>query len=122
MLKNAGIPNEKLFSSEDWNDYSETANNAAEAFLRNDKEKLSEYLYDPNYDAGLSDNSENLFDVLDYSELILIDGSVAEFETGKVYPAVYKFALLDSDMLFFLDIGLRKTDISWKVDYIYLQE
>lgn len=110
-----------LFSSEDWNDYSETANNAAEAFLRNDKEKLSEYLYDPNYDAGLSDNSENLFDVLDYSELILIDGSVAEFETGKVYPAVYKFALLDSDMLFFLDIGLRKTDIGWKVDYIYLQ-
>lgn len=104
-----------------WYDFSKTANNAAEAFLRNDKEQLSEFLYDSNYDTGLSDNSENLFDELDYSELILIDGSFAEFETGRVYPVVYKFALLDREMLFYIDNGLRKTDIGWKVDYIYLQ-
>ena len=120
-LKNAGKPNEDLFSTEDWISFQETANNAAEAFLRNDKEQLSEYLYDPEYDTGLSENSENLFDKLVYSELTLIDSSIAAFETGKVYPAVYKYALVDIDMYFYLDIGLRKTDSGWKVDDICLQ-
>ncbi|MBP0984520.1 MAG: hypothetical protein J6A19_12415 [Oscillospiraceae bacterium] len=113
--------NSNLLSTEDGISFQKTATNAAEEYLRNDKEQLSEYLVDPEYDTGLSENSENLFGKLDYSDLTLIDDSIAAFETGKVYPAVYKFALLDRDMLFYLDIGLRKTDSGWKVEYIYLQ-
>ncbi|MGN1339980.1 MAG: hypothetical protein ACI4WS_06775 [Oscillospiraceae bacterium] len=101
--------------------FRKTAILAAEAYLRNDKEQLSEYLYDQEYDTGLSENSENLFDELDHSELKLNDDSITEYEADIVYPVEYEFAIKGRDMLFYLDIGLRKTDSGWKVEYIYLQ-
>lgn len=97
------------------------AQNAAEAFLQGDRERLSEYLLDPEYDAGLSEDSANLFDELDYAELMPIDESITEFEPDRVYPMVYKFALKDRDMLSYLDMGLTKTENGWKLEYIYLQ-
>ena len=120
-LKNAGEPDVDILSTEDGIHFQETAYNAAEAYLRNDKERLSEYLSDPGYDAGLSENSENLFDQLDHSELILTVGSITEIETGTVYPVIYKFTLAGRDMYFNLDMGLIKTDSGWKVGYICLQ-
>ena len=98
-----------------------TAQNAAEAFLQGDRQRLSEYLLDPEYDAGISEDSVNLFDELAFAELMPIDESITEFETDRVYPMVYKFAIKGRDMLSYIDMGLRKTENGWKVEYIYLQ-
>ena len=81
---------------------------------------MSEYLYDPDYDAGLSENGENLFDKLDFSE-ILPDESITSFEADVGYPVTYKFTLKGSCMLSYLDMWLIKTDSGWKVKDIYLQ-
>lgn len=120
MLNNAEPQNDDLFSTEEGISFLTAAQNAARAFLCNDKEQLSEYLYDPDYDAGLSENGENLFDKLDFSE-ILPDESITSFEADVGYPVTYKFTLKGSCMLSYLDMWLIKTDSGWKVKDIYLQ-
>lgn len=119
-LNNAEPQNDDLFSTEEGISFLTAAQNAARAFLCNDKEQLSEYLYDPDYDAGLSENGENLFDKLDFSE-ILPDESITSFEADLGYPVTYKFTLKGSCMLSYLDMWLIKTDSGWKVKDIYLQ-
>lgn len=113
------VVNEVL--SEETVNFQTTARNAAQAYLSNDRERLSEYLYDPNYDTGLSEDSENLWNNLDNFQMILPDESITEYESGKVYPVGFKFVIKGYEMISHLDMGLIKTDIGWKVDYIYLQ-
>lgn len=98
-----------------------TAENAAAAYLRNDSEALSQYLLDPDSGAGLSENSENIYDRVESSELTLPDEPIDEFDYDKVYNAVFRFVLQGNDMYSYLEMGLRKTDSGWKIVYIGLQ-
>ncbi|MGN0620128.1 MAG: hypothetical protein ACI4J7_14025 [Ruminiclostridium sp.] len=109
------------FSAEDGLLFTQTAENAAKAYLSGDKEKLSEYLLNPDYETGLTETSENLLEKLEYGVLKPPEEVYTGLEVGKTYLAVYEYALTDSDMVFYLDIGLKKTDSGWEVEYIYLQ-
>lgn len=96
-----------------------TANEAAVSFLQNDREKLSEYLADPSYNA-LDDNSRDIFSQSEYM-LLKLDDPNADIEDDGVFSLVYEIVLKDSEMRRYLDLGLKKTDDGWKVEYIYLQ-
>lgn len=110
-----------LNSTDDRELFTETAENAAKAYLSGDKEKLSEYLLNPDYETGLTDASENLLERLEYGTLKLPETVGEQFEMDRTYLAVYEYALTDSETLFYLDIGLKKTASGWRVEYIYLQ-
>lgn len=101
--------------------FTQTAENAAKAYLSGSKEKLSEYLLNPDYETELTDASENLLERLEYGEIKLPENVGEQFEKNRTYLAVYEYALTDSDMVFYLDIGLKKTESGWKVEYIYTQ-
>lgn len=95
-----------------------TANKAAIAFLRGDKEELSQYLVDTNYDA-LSDDAYNIFNRLQYMVLKL--PTTAAIESDDAYFMVYQILINGSEMITYLDIELKKTDDGWKVEDIYFQ-
>lgn len=96
-----------------------TANKAAIAFLRGDKEELSQYLVDTNYDA-LSDAAYNIFNRLEYMVLKIYDPTAA-VESDDVYSITYQILVNGSQMITYLDLGLKKINDEWKVEYIYLQ-
>lgn len=96
-----------------------TANKAAIAFLRGDKEELSQYLVDTNYDA-LSDDAYNIFNRLQYMVLKIYDPTAA-VESDDVYSITYQILINGSQMITYLDLGLKKINDEWKVEYIYLQ-
>lgn len=97
------------------------ANKGAIAYLRNDTEELSHYLFDAYYDA-LDENSSNIFDRLEHMVLRL-PNSTAAVGSGDdyVYSVIYQILISDSEMIIYLDLGLKKTDNGWKVKYIDLQ-
>lgn len=101
--------------------FTQTAENAAKAYLSGDEEKLSEYLLNPGYEAGLTDASENLLERLEYGEIKSPENVGEQFEKDRTYLAVYEYVLNGIDMTFCLDMGLKKTDNGWKVEYIYNQ-
>lgn len=106
--------------SEEGLNFQKTASKAAVAYLRNDKERLSQYLVDPNYETGLSEDSKNLIDSLVYM-IFKFPSSDVMAENDEVYPVVYEFVIEGKDMIMYLDMGLRLTDSGWKVEYIDLQ-
>lgn len=122
--ENAAEANEEktiaeFLSTEDGLSLQMVANKAAMAYLRNDKEELSRYLADPNYNA-LDENSRNIFDQHENIVLKPVD-STSIIESDGVYSMVYQIMIYDNEMIIYLDLGLRKTDNGWKVEYIYLQ-
>lgn len=116
---NEGTTKAEFLFTQDGLNMQITANKAAIAFLRGDKEELSQYLADTSYDA-LSDNSRNIFNRLQYMVLKLYDPTAA-IESDGVYSMVYQILINGSEMITYLDLGLKKTDDGWKVEYIYLQ-
>lgn len=117
--ENKGKTKADFLFTEDGLNLQIVANKAAIAYLRNDKEELSQYLADPNYDA-LSDNADNIFNQLQYIVLKLPD-STATVESDDIYSIVYQIVINGSEMITYLDLGLKKSDNGWKVEYIYLQ-
>lgn len=122
--ENAAEANEEktiaeFLSTEDGLSLQMVANKAAMAYLRSDKEELSRYLADPNYNA-LDENSRNIFDQHENIVLKPVD-STSIIESDGVYSMVYQILIYDNEMIIYLDLGLRKTDNGWKVEYIYLQ-
>ncbi len=115
------ISGENFFFTEDGLNFQIVANKAAIAYLRNDQDELVQYLSDPNYDTGLSEDSDNLFDKLEYMILKLPDTTTAAIDSNGVYSVVYQYVLDGIEMIFYLDLGLEKTENGWKVNYIYLQ-
>lgn len=111
--------NAEFLFSEDGLSFQIAANKAALAYLRNDKEELSQYLADPSYDTGLSEDGSNLLDRLRYMVLKLPTNTA--IEKDGVYYATYQFTVKDVEMIIYLDLGLIKTDNGWKVEYICLQ-
>lgn len=116
---NEGKKSLDLFTEEGLN-FQIAANKAAIAYLRNDKEELSRYLADTNYDA-LSEESRNIFDQLQYMVLKLPDSSNTITESDGVYAIVYQIVVNGSEMITYLDLGLKETNNGWKVEYIFLQ-
>lgn len=114
-----GITKAEFLFTQDGLSLQITANKAAIAFLRGDKEELSQYLVDINYDA-LSDDAYNIFNRLQYMVLKISDPTAA-IESDGVYSMVYQILIDGSQMIRYLDLGLKKTDNGWKVEYIYLQ-
>lgn len=116
---NKGKTKAEFLFTEDGLNLQIVANKAAIAYLRNDKEELSQYLVDSNYDA-LSDNAENIFNQLQYIALKLPNPTTT-IESDNVYSIVYQILIHGNEMIIYLDLGLKKTDNDWKVEYIYLQ-
>lgn len=111
--------NAEFLFSEEGLSFQIAANKAALAYLRNDKEELSQYLADPSYDTGLSEDGTKSLDRLQYMVLKLPTNT--SIENDGVYYATYQFTVKDVEMLLYLDLGLIKTDSGWKVQYMCLQ-
>ncbi len=107
--------------SEEGLDFQKVANKAAIAYLRNDKEKLSQYMVDPNCETGLSEDGTNLINNLDYMVLKIPSSFNVTSNSNDVYPATYEYVIEGTEMIMYLDLGLRLTDDGWKVEYIDLQ-
>ena len=108
-------------AQEELSTFKAVAEEVAKAYLDNDRERLSPYLYDPDYDVGLTEKGESLLVRLKSGELILPTETVLPFEADREYKAVYRFTLEGEDMLFCLDLTLIKTREGWKVKAIDLQ-
>jgi len=115
------ISEEEFLFTEDGLDFQIVTNKATIAYLRNDKDELIKYLSDSNYDTGLSEDSENLFDKPEYMILKHIDTTFSSMDNNGIYSVVYQYVLEGIEMNFYLDLGLENTDDIWKVDYICLQ-
>lgn len=113
--------NAEFYFTTDGLNFQITANKAAVAYLRNDSDELAQYLLDQSYDTGLSEENENIFSNLEYMVLMLPDPSIKAIDNDGIYTAIYQFAVIDQDMLTYLDIELKKTDGGWKVVSIGLQ-
>lgn len=110
----------EFLASEEGQNFQKTASRAAVAYLRNDKEKLSQYLVDSDYETGLSQDGKSLIESLEYMILKLPASDIMQEDDG-VCPAVYEFVVDGTEMIMYLDLGLRLTDSGWKVEYIDLQ-
>lgn len=108
-------------AQEEISTFKAVAEEAAEAYLGNDRERLSPYLYDPDYDTGLVGMSGSIIGRTRNGELILPTETAPLFEVDKEYKAVYRFTLDGEDMLFYLDLTLIKTGEGWRVKAIDFQ-
>ena len=110
----------EFLGSEDGLAFQKAANKAAVAYLRNDMEKLSQYLADPNYSVSLSEDGKNLISDLDYMILRISNSDITP-GNDEIYPVEYEFVVDGTEMIMYLDLGLRQMDGGWKVEYIDLQ-
>lgn len=106
--------------SEEGLDFQKAANKAAIAYLRNDKEKLSQYMVDPNYETGLSEDGADLLNDLDYIVLKIPSFNITSDNNG-VYPVSYEYVIEGIEIKMYLDLGLQLTGDGWKVEYIDVQ-
>lgn len=116
-----GMSMAEFLVSEKGLDFQKVANKAAVAYLRNDKEKLSQYMADPNYETGLSEDGNNLISNLVYMVLKIPSDFDPLSANEGIYPATYEYVIEGTEMVMYLDLGLRLTDSGWKVEYIDLQ-
>lgn len=105
-------------ASEDGLAFQKTASRAATAFLRNDKEKLSQYMSDPNDETIVTENGRNLMSDLEYMVMKIPSSFDISSDNDGVYPITYEYVINGTDMVMYLDMGLRSTDGVWKVEYI----
>jgi len=104
----------EFFFSSDGVNCQITAYKAAMAWLRADKEELSRYLTDPEYDVGIIEGRGDLSGDIEYMVFKFPDPAYTEIKDG-VYPASYQLARKGMDSAFYIDMELIKTDEGWKV-------
>lgn len=109
----------EFIATEMGEDIMANANRAAIAYMRNDKQVLSQIMSDPNFDTILSDGSKYTSDI----EMTFSIPDSFDAATGGdgVYPVKYKVIVDGIDMAMYLDMGLRQSDSGWKVEYIDFQ-
>ena len=108
-------------NDEETSAFKAVAEEAAEAYLSNDRQTLLPYLYDPDYETGLAGMSGSIIGNVKSGELILPTETAPPFEADKEYKAVYRFTLEGEEMLFYLDLELINTNEGWKVKAIDFQ-
>ena len=117
----AGASMAEFLLSEEGLEFQKTANRAVIAYLRNDREKLSQCMADPGNEAGLSEAGADVISDFDYMVFRIPDSFDVTPGYNGVYPASYEYVIEGTEMKMYLDLGLRLTDNGWRVEYIDLQ-
>jgi len=110
----------EFFFSSDGVNCQIVAYKVAMAWLRADKDELSRYLIDPEYNVDINEDRGDLSGDIEFMVFKFPNPTYTTIENG-VYPASYQIARKGLDSSFYIDMELIKTDEGWKINSLVLQ-